>query len=163
MTQPRKDPKDECREAFERTADSLHMMLDYRMRTLCPESAANKYASHKTQEAYELFQAAYAMPRVDVIPVTLIQPDTGGIEWGITAVELENQYGKNWALLIDDYKRLVKAAMQGDGGGVQHKEACHAGRDGDCNWKHCPQEANNRANYQTCCPLMTDEQKDPYQ
>lgn len=40
---------------------------------------------------------------------------------------------------------------------------CHASRDGDCNWKECPQEANNRADYQTCCPLMTDEQKDPYQ
>lgn len=32
---------------------------------------------------------------------------------------------------------------------------CHAGSDGECNWKDCPQEANNRANYQTFCPLAT--------
>lgn len=31
--------------------------------------------------------------------------------------------------------------------------ACHAGSDGDCNWSECPQEANNRANYQSICPL----------
>lgn len=30
---------------------------------------------------------------------------------------------------------------------------CHAGRDGDCLWADCPQEANNRANYQSWCPL----------
>jgi len=30
---------------------------------------------------------------------------------------------------------------------------CHAGSDGECNWAECPQEANNRANYQTVCPL----------
>lgn len=30
---------------------------------------------------------------------------------------------------------------------------CHAGNDGDCWWKGCPQEANNRANYQDYCPL----------
>jgi len=34
---------------------------------------------------------------------------------------------------------------------------CHADRDGDCNWKDCPQEANNRANYQTVCPLYREE------
>jgi len=30
---------------------------------------------------------------------------------------------------------------------------CHAGKDGHCNWGDCPQEANNRANYQEYCPL----------
>jgi hypothetical protein len=33
------------------------------------------------------------------------------------------------------------------------QEHCHAGRDGECNWDGCPQEANNRANYQSYCPL----------
>lgn len=30
---------------------------------------------------------------------------------------------------------------------------CRAGSDGDCSWKECPQEKNNRANYQEICPL----------
>jgi hypothetical protein len=37
------------------------------------------------------------------------------------------------------------------------QEHCHAGRDGDCNWKECPQEANNRANWKDVCPLAEDE------
>lgn len=38
---------------------------------------------------------------------------------------------------------------------------CHAGKDGDCNWLECPQEANNRANYQNYCPLAkADEAED---
>lgn len=31
--------------------------------------------------------------------------------------------------------------------------ACHSGADGECYWSECPQEANNRANYQIICPL----------
>lgn len=34
---------------------------------------------------------------------------------------------------------------------------CHAGKDGDCNWQDCPQEANNRANWRDVCPLARDE------
>jgi len=30
---------------------------------------------------------------------------------------------------------------------------CHAQSDGDCFWVDCPQEANNRQNYQSHCPL----------
>lgn len=34
------------------------------------------------------------------------------------------------------------------------EEGCHAGRDGECYWKTCPQERNKGANYQSfCCPL----------
>jgi hypothetical protein len=41
------------------------------------------------------------------------------------------------------------------------RQHCHAGKDGDCNWKDCPQEANNRANYQSYCPLAAaDDAKD---
>lgn len=36
-------------------------------------------------------------------------------------------------------------------------KGCHAGRDGECDWKQCPQEANGRANYQPRCPLATPE------
>ena len=32
-------------------------------------------------------------------------------------------------------------------------QQCHADSDGDCSWSECPQEANNRANYQVECPL----------
>jgi hypothetical protein len=34
----------------------------------------------------------------------------------------------------------------------------HADSDGDCNWAECPQEANNRANYQTVCPLWKEQE-----
>ena len=37
-------------------------------------------------------------------------------------------------------------------------EHCHSGRDGDCNWEDCPQEANNRANYQSYCPLAVADE-----
>lgn len=37
---------------------------------------------------------------------------------------------------------------------------CHAGRDGDCNWPECPQEANNRANYQSRCPLLAETKEE---
>lgn len=30
---------------------------------------------------------------------------------------------------------------------------CHAGRDGDCDWRWCPQERDGRAHYQMACPL----------
>jgi hypothetical protein len=39
---------------------------------------------------------------------------------------------------------------------VAEKPHCHAGSDGDCWWADCPQEANNRANYQSWCPLAHD-------
>jgi hypothetical protein len=39
-------------------------------------------------------------------------------------------------------------------------EHCHAGRDGDCFWPECPQEANNRANYQRWCPLATHDDEE---
>lgn len=35
-------------------------------------------------------------------------------------------------------------------------EKCHAGKDGDCNWSECPQEKDNRKNYQPWCPLASD-------
>ncbi|KKM94146.1 hypothetical protein LCGC14_1201250 [marine sediment metagenome] len=37
---------------------------------------------------------------------------------------------------------------------------CHAGKDGDCIWDGCPQEANNRKNYQSWCPLAKKEEDD---
>lgn len=44
------------------------------------------------------------------------------------------------------------------GGDYRNQSACHAQRDGDCDWDHCPQEWNNRARYQSHCPL----DKPPY-
>ncbi len=41
----------------------------------------------------------------------------------------------------------IMAALSAASGG------CRAGGDGDCNWEDCPQEANNRANRQSWCPL----------
>lgn len=38
-------------------------------------------------------------------------------------------------------------------------EYCHAGKDGDCNWEHCPQEKN----WQPCCPLVMHEEERGYQ
>lgn len=41
------------------------------------------------------------------------------------------------------------------------RDRCHASRgDGECNWQHCPQEANNRANYQPHCPLDVRNEDD---
>ena len=37
-------------------------------------------------------------------------------------------------------------------------QQCHAGSDGDCFWPECPQEANNRANYQVECPLRSHDE-----
>lgn len=37
---------------------------------------------------------------------------------------------------------------------------CHADSDGDCGWEHCPQESNNRANYQSWCPLAARRSDD---
>lgn len=34
---------------------------------------------------------------------------------------------------------------------------CHAGRDGDCDWELCPQEAHHRRNYKSSCPLLLPE------
>jgi len=44
--------------------------------------------------------------------------------------------------------------------GKREPNRCHAGRDGECNWKHCPQEANNRANRQPHCPLDVRDEDD---
>lgn len=41
--------------------------------------------------------------------------------------------------------------------GVAREASCQAGNDGDCDWRFCPQEANNRANYQPSCPLLRDD------
>lgn len=38
--------------------------------------------------------------------------------------------------------------------------SCHADSDGDCGWAQCPQEANNRANYQSWCPLAAKRTAD---
>lgn len=43
---------------------------------------------------------------------------------------------------------------------LQDSARCHAGQDGDCFWPECPQEANNRANYQQWCPLAGDPNED---
>lgn len=42
---------------------------------------------------------------------------------------------------------------------IVNEVVCHAGRDGDCWWKNCPQEANNRADWQEICPLAKDEEE----
>lgn len=37
---------------------------------------------------------------------------------------------------------------------------CHAASDGECSWAQCPQEANNRANYKSWCPLAAKHDDD---
>lgn len=37
---------------------------------------------------------------------------------------------------------------------------CNASRDGDCSHPGCPQEANNRANYKSICPLPQYPEED---
>lgn len=39
---------------------------------------------------------------------------------------------------------------------IEELQGCHAGRDGDCNWRLCPQEIGHRAFYQDWCPLDAD-------
>jgi hypothetical protein len=40
------------------------------------------------------------------------------------------------------------------------EDRCHAGLDGECYWSKCPQEADDRANYQSWCPLASREVDD---
>lgn len=47
---------------------------------------------------------------------------------------------------------MARCDLQDEESGCYSK--CHASiGDGECFWKDCPQEANNRANYKGHCPL----------
>lgn len=43
--------------------------------------------------------------------------------------------------------------------GFSDNDHCHAGRDGECIWGRCPQDADGRANYQTLCVLAARDLK----
>ena len=63
---------------------------------------------------------------------------------------------ENWVQQLEIEYRKVRQPSPA----VERPAHCHAGSDGDCNWKDCPQEANNRANYQKVCPLLREEDED---
>lgn len=60
--------------------------------------------------------------------------------------------GKEWlnARTLADLGRLLDT-------GSLKPERCHGGKDGDCWWDRCPQEADGRANYLSWCGLATKD------
>lgn len=55
------------------------------------------------------------------------------------------------------WNAVMEKAEEDDGTKRKIDNFCHSDRDGDCLWTECPQEANNRANYQKICPLYKDD------
>ncbi len=68
--------------------------------------------------------------------------------------QMTQNFPNNRALIIEGDDLAIRVFSP------KESELCHAGKDGDCNWSKCPQEANNRANYQNYCPLASDENVD---